>query len=168
MRDYKVNEEMTGAVIENYKDILKVAKKIEDCDGDILSAVFGCREENRFYGTKINENVVKRLRLANRKLDVIGATGEIEIQKFNEPNPRCREAVVAITVHDMIADFKGELYSALDWLIGIADSVSIMPRDNRTVRIVFVFNNLWEESRLMSDEEIEEEKNKFLEDTNHD
>lgn len=168
MESYKVNEEMTGAVIENYKDMLKVAKKIEDCDGDILSAIFGEREENRFYGTKINENVIKRLRRVNDKLDIIGATKEIEIQKFVEPNPRCREAVVAITVHDMIADFKGELYYALYWLVGLADSVSVMPRDDRTVRIVFVFNDLWVESRLMTDEEIEEEKNKFMEDTNYD
>lgn len=168
MEDYKINEEMTGAVMENYKDMLKVAKKIEDCDGDILSAVFGEQEVNRFYGTKLNENVVKRLMMANRKLDVINATGEIEIQKFVEPNPRCREAVVAITLHDMIADFKGELYYALYWLIGIADSVSIMPRDGRTVRIVFVFYNLWLESRLMTDEEIEEEKNKFMEEIAND
>lgn len=168
MEDYKINEEMTGAVMENYKDMLKVAKKIENCDGDILSAVFGEQEVNRFYGTKLNENVIKRLRSVNDKLDIIGATKEIEIQKFVEPNPRCREAVVAITVHDMIADFKGELYYALYWLVVLADSVSVMPRDDRTVRIVFVFNDLWSESRLMTDEEIEEEKNKFMEDTNYD
>lgn len=168
MQDMEINQEMTEAVMEKFKREIDVQKKIKDNDGDIFSAIFGERDIDRFYGTKRNDDVILRLWKANVDLDIIGTMDDSEIELFDKPNPRCRDAVVAFTIYNGIKLFDGKVYEAFRRLVENADNIMVMPRENGSIRFVFCFEELWLESRMMSDEEIEEEKNKFMEDIDYD
>lgn len=164
----EINNDMTEAVMEKFQDKLKIMKKIEDNGGDLFSAVFGEREIDRFYGTKVNEDVLLRAWNANTNLDIIGTMDDAEIEMFEEPNPRCREAIVAFTIHNGVKLFKGKVYEAFRRLVESSDNIMVMPRENESTRFVFSFEDLWLENRLLTDEEIEEEKNNFMEGIDYD
>ena len=166
--DVEINNDMTEAVMEKFQDKLKIMKKIDENGGDLISAVFGEREINRFYGTEVNKDVLLRAWNANTNLDIIGTMDDIEIEIFEKPNPRCREAVVAFEIHNGVKLFKGKVYEAFRRLVESSDNIMVMPRENETTRFVFAFEELWLESRLLTDEEIEEEKNNFMEDIDYD
>lgn len=166
--DVEINNDMTEAVMENLQNKLRIQRRIEECEGDLLSAVFGERKADRFYGTVIDESVLKMVEYANLQLDIIGTQEDFEIEKFVEPNPRCREAVVAVTIHDGINYFYGKVFRAFSKIAERADSLMILSREDRSTRFVFSFNNLWADSREMTDAEIEEEKNNLMEGIDYD
>ena len=158
---YELNEDLTQAVMESIKDRLDFARKIEEHDGDPVAALLDGLddlENDRFYGTVVNEVTLKKLDRANSLLDIIKTADNAEVQKFREANPRCNAGIVAIHAVNSYASFQGVVYKAFRELINLADDITIMPRTERVTRIVLSFNDLWKESREMTDEEMAEEE----------
>ena len=158
--EFAVNSEMTNAVMENMQDYLQLQKRIEEVDGDIF-ALFNERDIDRFDGTVVNEEVILKLEDVNKCLDVIGTTEDVEIEKFEEPNPKLREAFVAITIHNGVAFFKGAAYGSFRRIVELSDEMSVVPCGDLDARIVFIFKNLWSEHREMTAAELEEQRKKF-------
>ena len=154
---YVINEDLTHAVLENVKGKIDLAKKVEEHDGSILSTLLDDVDNDRFYGTIVNEETVKKLEKANSLLDIIKTCDGVTVQKFKEPRPRSDEGVVAINVVGGLSCFSGSVYKAFRELVGIADEFIVIPKSETVTRIALPFYNLWKESREMTDEEMEEE-----------
>ena len=166
MNDFVLNEEMTEAVLEKCKEELKIKEKIEKNDGDLLAAIFGEREVDRFYGTVVNEEKIKTLKQANALLDIINTSDDVTVEKFEDPCPLCPSESVIINVPNGFGMFNGAVYRAFRRLTKIADDFMVMWRGERSVRMVFNFKDVWLEHREMTDEEMEEYNN--MEDTEND
>lgn len=158
---YKVNEDLTEVVMQNVKSKIDFAKKVQAHDGDVLSAFFDGEDEDeaeRFYGTKVNKETLKKLDKANSLLDILKASGEVTIDSFKGADPKCTRGIVAFNVKDGVASFQGAIYKAFRDLVDIADEFTIYPSTDKVARVVFAFDNLWSESRRLTDEEMEEDE----------
>lgn len=158
---YEINEDLTQANLEKIKDKLDFARKVEEHDGDAIAAVLddlSDLDSDRFYGTVLNEETLKKLNRANSLLDIIKTADYAGVQKFKETNPRCSEGIVAVHAADGLTCFQGIVYKAFRELINLADEITIMPVTERVTRIVLSFHDLWKESRELTDEEMEEEE----------
>lgn len=154
---YVIDEDLTQATLENVKTKINFAKKMEQHDGDLMSAIMDDIDEDRFYGTVVNKQTLNKLEKANRYLDIIKTNDGVTIQKFKEANPRTDEGIVAINVVNGVTSFQGAVYKAFRGLVNIADEFTILPSTSTVTRVVFSFYNLWAESREMTDEEMEAE-----------
>lgn len=155
--DFVFNKDLTEAVLEKAKQEIDLAKKVEECGGDDILAFLMKDETPQMIGTVLNEECISKVKEANSILDILEVSDEIEADRFTEPNVKCREAIVAIEV--TVACFlKNAQLNALRRLVELADEINIFPRENVTVRIVFVFHNLWKEYREMAEEEIKSEE----------
>ncbi len=157
---YEINEDLTQAILEKIRDRLDFARKVEEHDGDAVAAVLddlADLDSDRFYGTVLNEETLKKLNRANCLLDILKTADYAEIQKFREANPRCSEGIVAVHAAGGPACFQGIVWKAFRELISLADEITIMPVTERVTRIVLCFHNLWKESRELTDGELERE-----------
>lgn len=161
---YKVNEDLTEAVMGNVKSKIDFAKKVQEHDGDVLSALIDdedADERERFFGTAENKETLKKLQKANNLLDILKASGDVSVDSFKGADPRCMNGIVAFNVLHGVSSFQGTIYKAFRDLVDIADEFTIYPSTGETARVVFAFKNLWSESRRLTDEEMEEEDEVF-------
>ena len=165
MNDFVLNEDMTEAFLEGCKRESDFQKKLESLDGNLFEFLFSENVED-VVGTIVNQETLSKLHEANNLLEIIGTMDDMEIEKFSEPDPKCVEGIVAVTIHDGIGMFMGAVYRALRRLTELADELMVMPRENETTRLVFSFHDLWSEYRALTADEIEKEKNLLEE--NHD
>ena len=159
-KSYEINEDLTQAILEKIRDRLDFARKVEEHDGDAVAAVLddlADLDSDRFYGTVLNEETLKKLNRANCLLDILKTADYAEIQKFREANPRCSEGIVAVHAVGGPACFQGIVWKTFRELISLADEITIMPATERVTRIVLCFHNLWKESRELTDGELEGE-----------
>ena len=154
---YVVNEDLTSAVLENVKSEISFNKKVSEFGGDILAAFVDDLDNDRFYGTVVNEDTLKKLHRANELLDIIKTNRDVNVKKFKEPNPRSSIGVVAVHAIRGMSVISGTAYKAFRELVQIADDCSILPATSDKARISFGFHNLWKESREMTDAELAEE-----------
>ena len=156
----EINQGMTDAVLESVQHELELKKKIDDNDGDLIAAIFAENEADRFFGTEINSETVRKAEEANGLLDIISIMDAVKVQKFTEISPYCRYATVAIDFYGFAAHFTKTIYNAFRRLTEIADNVDIMNFDDH-VRLAFDFDNLWAEHRELTDAELEEQREKY-------
>lgn len=157
---YQINEEMTANAIETQKktgNLLEALKMYQE-----TGALFDPDDDiERFYGTVVNEEVLKKLQRANELLGMIEAGAlSVSVDRFTAPNPHFTSGIVAINV-DGVNVFDGTILKFLKELMDMANEITFAPQEERICRIAFSFKNLWKESRLMTDEETEEYWNSF-------
>lgn len=154
---YVINEDLTHAVLENVKSKIDFTKKADEYNGDYMSMLAEDLSNERFYGTVVNQETLKKLDKANSLLDIIKTNSRVTIKKFHEANPRSDCGVVAINIVGGLSCLQGTVYKAFRELVGIADELSVIPASENSARIALSFYNLWAESRELTDEELEEE-----------
>lgn len=155
-----VNHELTEAVFENIQHELELKKKIDDNDGDIIAAIFSENEADRFFGTEINSETIRKAEEANVLLDIISIMDDVKVQKFTDISPYCRYATVAIDFYGFAAHFTKTVFKAFRRLTEIADDFDVMQFDDHA-RIAFGFDNLWSKHREMTDAELEDQREKY-------
>lgn len=157
-----VNEDLTAATIESFqktKRILGAAKLFEE-----TGSFFEIEESDRFYGTVINDSVMKKMNNVNANLDVIATEDGITVDKFEEPNPRSRFATVAVTQDSSVTIYTDTILKAYKKIVADADEITFV-RNGESVRTAFSFGGIWKEHRNLTDEEIEELDAELYDDT---
>lgn len=156
----EINQGMTDAALESIQHELELKKKIDDNDGDLIAAIFAENEADRFFGTEINPETIRKVEEANSMLDIISIMDDVKVQKFTDISPYCRSATVAIEFYGFAAQFTKTVFKAFRWITEIADNFDIIRFDDR-VKITFGFDNLWLEHRELTDAELEEQREKY-------
>ena len=111
--DYTLNEDMTCASLEEIlrlQNLLGFAKRFQET-GDLMD---GIHEEDRFYGTVPSPEALKKMEEVNRLLDVIAVNDDFTVDKFIQPKPRCRKAIVAVTANAFEEDRKQALEAGMN------------------------------------------------------
>lgn len=152
---YKLNEELTATAIEAQKklsNLVDAAKQFQE-----TGMLFDPDDEaERFFGTVVNEETVKKVQRANELLDIIELGSlDVEIEKFKEPDPHVRSAIAVMTVNG-VNNLESTTLIAFRELVESADDITFTPKDDQICRISFSFKNLWKKHRLMTEEEFEE------------
>ena len=150
--DYTLNEDMTCASLEEIlrlQNLLGFAKRFQET-GDLMD---GIHEEDRFYGTVPSPEALKKMEEVNRLLDVIAVNDDFTVDKFIQPKPRCRKAIVAVTAKGDLALFDGTILKVLKQLLSAADDFTIVGQKD-SLRLAFGFDGLWAEHIRLDDEEV--------------
>ena len=159
---YTINEELTAVSIEAQKklgNVLEFGKKFME-----TGSLFDMDDEfERFYGTVLNEDTVKKAWRANELLDILElGCLSASIEKFEEPNPHFHSAILAVNFSELNG-LDGTVLGAFQELTALADTITIVPNEPKICRIVFEFQNLWTEHRLITDQEAAEYWDDFSE-----
>lgn len=154
--DYKVNEELTAAHMEEIKKEKDFYEGLMSSDGFPFSDDFEEDDDERFYGTVFDDSCWGVINRVNDLLDILNTSSDITVQKFTEPNPRTPDAIVAFTTQD-VCSLAGTQYKAFAELTQLAKEMYIVPKENRNVRFAFSLGNVWKEHRDLTDEEMQEE-----------
>lgn len=152
--EFVFNKDLTEANLEALEESAKILDALKRCASGEVS-LDDCM--GRRVGTVVNETVLKKAYAANNLLDIIQTVGDIETEKFAEPDPEATEAFVAFTTQDCYMNYSLTAKNALGELIRLCDELIVRTIDDTHNRYVFLFKNLWKEYREKNENEMLEE-----------
>lgn len=165
--EYTVNEDLSAATIEQMAKDVAFLKQMSTDEG--ICEFFDLNgDRNRFYGTVIDKEKVPIIKKVNGLMDILATVHGVTVDKFDEDiDPRVNVAVFGINANSMFS-FSDTAYKAFKEAVNLCDSILVIPRTERSVRIVLSISNIWKKSIQLTDEEMkdygywEEDEEEFI------
>ena len=160
--EYIVNEDKSAATLEALQRDVTFIRDVVEADGDPSALMFN-DEAERFYGTVLDDDIMKKVQRVNDLLDIVAIGSNAKVTKCEKPNPRSTSAVFAIKYKGISGILNTALKSFRE-IVETVDEIFVIPMDEETVRISLTLNNVWKEHRRMDDFEMDEEDSKEIDD----